>query len=102
MRSESVTETCSNAPESTALDDVPRRLSAVGRIREHVMDGEKAFSNDVCGKDFVIVLGDLFGVVSVEEEERHRARPPCADRLGAPDDRSDDVLEVRPLQRGAK
>ncbi len=69
MRSEPVVETGSKPSATGALPDVERRLAALVRILEHVVEHEHAGRHDVAGPGLVVGHRDVVGVATVDEEE---------------------------------
>lgn len=73
---------------------MPRRLTAISRIREHVVNREDSAVDNMPGESLVVMLRDFLGVIAVEEEELHWGLPPTTHGLGACDDWIDDVLQL--------
>ena len=54
------------------LHNVPRWLSAVARVGEDIVDGKHTARQEVSGECGVVVLGDVFGVIAVQEQQSQR------------------------------
>ena len=62
-------------PRARQVDLLVGRATAVGGVREHVVDGEQAAGRDVRHPQLVVAVRRLVAVTAVDEEERQRRRP---------------------------
>lgn len=76
------------------LDHMPRRLTTISRVGKDIMNGQCPAHNHMVGEGRVIVLRRGLGVVSVQEQEVQRRRPPSGHLLRAGDDDRDDIRQI--------
>ena len=92
-----------NRPEATArLPNLERRLAAVARVLEHVVEDEHAARRDVRRPGLVVGQHNVEGVTAVDEHQPERRGPVRGDRRRVADDGDHGVLEPGVLDRAAE
>jgi hypothetical protein len=76
-----------------ALTGLERRLAAVSRILEHVMDREQPAGQHEPRPRLVVGRRHVEGVAAVDEQQAQRGAPVPGHGGGVADDRDDDVLQ---------
>src|SRR5581483_11487154 len=79
--------------------DLDRRLTAVGRVREEVVDREDPASRQMRRPRLVVAVGRLVRVSAVDEDQAERHRPEGGGVAAPRDDQDRGRLEIRRAER---